>query len=260
MTMKHIMAMVFLALLTSAVADADGVPASGNCGENAGVINMRQPRRRLARPSGGILLKKIDGPVIMVRNKQSVFSKAEVEAAVRKAMFDLYLPIVIVGSNETRADVAAEIVLVDRPSQKRFTLVTAPEQCFAELSTDWLVSDSPSAERRAERLAVELLRAVASSLGCGASMYQPDIMCHVQSVLDVDRISKDQLGPGSRNVIDASAKRLGLNKITVASYRRACQQGWAPPPTNDVQRAIWNEVHTIPTTPMKIEFDPKKGR
>ena len=46
----------------------------------------------------------------------------------------------------------------------------------------------------------------------------------------------------------------------LVTYRTACQQGWAPAPTNDVQKAIWNEVHTLPKTPMKIEFDQKKGR
>jgi hypothetical protein len=39
-----------------------------------------------------------------------------------------------------------------------------------------------------------------------------------------------------------------------------CQEGWAPPPTNEYQRAIWNDVHKIPEKPMKIDFDPAKGK
>jgi len=45
-----------------------------------------------------------------------------------------------------------------------------------------------------------------------------------------------------------------------ASYAAACQEGWAPPPTNEYQRAIWNDVHKIPEKPMKIDFDPAKGK
>ena len=43
----------------------------------------------------------------------------------------------------------------------------------------------------------------------------------------------------------------------VATYKRACREGWAPTPTNDVQRAIWEKVHAIPDKPLTIEFDPK---
>ena len=43
-------------------------------------------------------------------------------------------------------------------------------------------------------------------------------------------------------------------------YSRACREGWAPPPTNDVQRTIWKQVHAVPDKPIKIEFDPKKDK
>ena len=42
-----------------------------------------------------------------------------------------------------------------------------------------------------------------------------------------------------------------------AVYRKACMDGWAPAPTNEYQKAIWDQVHAIPTKPIKIEFDPK---
>ncbi len=44
------------------------------------------------------------------------------------------------------------------------------------------------------------------------------------------------------------------------TYKQACKAGVAPSPTNDIQKAIWDEVHSIPQKPIKIEFDPKKGR
>ena len=54
--------------------------------------------------------------------------------------------------------------------------------------------------------------------------------------------------------------RFGVSKERRVPYRVACQQGWAPAPTNDYQKAVWEEVHAVPSDPMKIEFDPKKGR
>ena len=44
----------------------------------------------------------------------------------------------------------------------------------------------------------------------------------------------------------------GIKTLTIASYRTACHYGWAPAPTNDVQRAIWQKVHEMPAAPLKI--------
>ena len=55
-------------------------------------------------------------------------------------------------------------------------------------------------------------------------------------------------------------EKCGVTPLRIATYRQACREGWAPAPTNDVQKAIWDKVHAIPKSPMKIEFDPKKGR
>ena len=61
------------------------------------------------------------------------------------------------------------------------------------------------------------------------------------------------------------AKDGALREERVDAANRAecvavCQEGWAPPPTNEYQRAIWNDVHKIPEKPMKIDFDPAKGK
>jgi len=52
----------------------------------------------------------------------------------------------------------------------------------------------------------------------------------------------------------------GITPDRTSTYKKACKQGWAPAPTNEYQKAIWDRVHAAPKNPMKIEFDPKKGR
>ena len=47
---------------------------------------------------------------------------------------------------------------------------------------------------------------------------------------------------------------LGVRPAIYDTYDRACQEGWAPAPTNDVQKAIWDEVHEMPTEPIKIKY------
>ena len=55
-------------------------------------------------------------------------------------------------------------------------------------------------------------------------------------------------------------KNLGVTPAYQRTYKQACIEGWAPNPTNEYQKAIWDRVHAAPKNPMKIEFDPKKGR
>ena len=55
-------------------------------------------------------------------------------------------------------------------------------------------------------------------------------------------------------------KPLGVLPAQRATYMKACQEGWAPPPTNDVQKAVWEKVHAIPDKPITIEYDPKKDK
>ena len=50
----------------------------------------------------------------------------------------------------------------------------------------------------------------------------------------------------------------GVSTLRFATYWQACKEGWAPAPTNDVQKAIWDKVHSLPTAPLKIAPEPKK--
>lgn len=42
-------------------------------------------------------------------------------------------------------------------------------------------------------------------------------------------------------------KRFGVDRTHRVPYRKAVQDGWAPPPTNDYQRAVWEEERTNTT-------------
>ena len=66
--------------------------------------------------------------------------------------------------------------------------------------------------------------------------------------------------PAVMQNIEAHMSRVGVKPQVVMTYFNACKAGWAPAPTNDVQRKVWEKVHALPKTPMKIEYDPKKGK
>ena len=51
--------------------------------------------------------------------------------------------------------------------------------------------------------------------------------------------------------------KYGLERWEQYTYREACEQGWAPAPTNEYQKAIWEKVKAEkergPTNPITIK-------
>lgn len=110
------------------------------------------------------------------------------------------------------------------------------------------------------RFSRELTRVVTLTIGAAQSGIKTSPMQTVSKPSDLDVLLTDGFTPDSVSQIYGNAKGLGLTRYTKTSYLRACQEGWAPAPTNDYQKAIWDQVHEIPSNPIKIKFDPKKGK
>ena len=140
------------------------------------------------------------------------------------------------------------------------TILSAMEDGWAILEIGKLDDDMPPREVYDMRVRKEINRAFAQAFGAGLSMNKPCVMEPAYTLPQLDAIKFPVISPEAMNkMMDACYKR-SIEPLRMATYKTACQQGWAPPPTNDVQKAIWKETHAIPKTPMKIEFDPKKGR
>lgn len=96
---------------------------------------------------------------------------------------------------------------------------------------------------------------------CGGfcSQYPAPIMNFIVDIPDLDRCLADPPGDMTARMKGYLDKR-GIKIEQKVFYRKACQEGWAPQPTNEFQQAIWDEVRKLPTKPIQIKFDPKKGR
>ena len=111
-----------------------------------------------------------------------------------------------------------------------------------------------------ERVKKELTRGVCLLAGAQTSNYPDSLLTSVTKPDDLDRFLGCRLQVDIQERFVPYLKGLGITPAKFVTYRQACQEGWAPPPTNDVQRAIWGKVHQIPDKPIKIEFDPKKDK
>jgi hypothetical protein len=153
----------------------------------------------------------------------------------------------------------AVIVFVDDASSP-MTILTAPEQGWASLNVAPLKSDSPDKERFHKRVCKETWRTLVYMLGGGNNQMPACVMKPCVDVKDIDALKMEQPSPDPFREMSLTAKKLGLAQARLTSYRKACQEGWAPAPANDIQKAIWEEVHAMPTAPIKIKPETKKVR
>ena len=155
-----------------------------------------------------------------------------------------------------RTGIAAIIVDDD----KLPTILSAMENGWSILNIRHLKDDLPPKAVYELRLRKEINRAFAEAAGAGLSFNKPCVMEPVYKLSDLDAITFPVVSPEAMSKISQACAKRGVPPVRTGTYKTACEEGWAPAPTNDVQKAIWNETRQLPAKPIKIEFDPAKGK
>ena len=107
------------------------------------------------------------------------------------------------------------------------------------------------------RLVKEFWRSVALTLGgYGNQMQMMSALQAAFSVKDLDDVPGVSLSPLQINAIQNAKGKLGIFGKKSGPYSKACREGWAPPPTNDVQRALYNRFND-PASRFRRDFKPK---
>lgn len=167
--------------------------------------------------------------------------------SVSKGTFDLKSPKIV-------GDVT--LFIIDDASMP--TLLSAPENRWAMVNVAPLKSDKEPFFRA--RVLKELTRGFAMLCGASDSQFPGALTTAITKVEDLDHHTDHRLPVDLFARFKKYMRAYGVTPGNIETYETACCQGWAPTPTNDLQKAIWDKVHEPPKTPMKIEFDPKKGR
>lgn len=148
------------------------------------------------------------------------------------------------------------IAVVSDPAQP--TMLVAPEEHWCVVNLAKLVDDLPAERAKkkffAPRARKEIIKAASLVCGGGSSQYPGNIM-NTACVRELDYV-RETLPADKIAVCTGYLKKLGVTPKDLVTYEEACQEGWAPAPTNDIQKAIWDKVHAPPSKPLKITFDP----
>ena len=104
----------------------------------------------------------------------------------------------------------------------------------------------------------QLVRGFALLAGAQKSSYPDSLLLPMVKIEDYDKYPDYKIPVDLKPRYGEYLKALGVVPYKLASYRHACQAGWAPAPTNGVQKKIWDKIHALPTEPIKIKPEAKK--
>lgn len=213
-----------------------------------------QARQRMMEKTGGIIEKPGTGRVVIV-SAQDKYSLNDIDAQVKKCNGAIRVKIDVEKGawkfgDKLPAGANAAIYIVNDATLP-ISLVAMEEQ--------WGVLNVAKLDGNA-RFNKALARVMIATLGAGVSQFKGSPMQTVKNVDDLDKLHSEGITFDALQSIMRNLQNLGVTQTRKTTYRRACMEGWAAQPTNSFQKAIWDEIHSIPKNPMKIQFDPKKGR
>ena len=159
---------------------------------------------------------------------------------------------------KNRSDVAAVVVIYEGSPADPLETVYPTERISAINVTPLRSDDQLTYNHRMNAM---LWRGFAFSAGGVMPFGFNCLMKNVRTVKDVDALTAVSVCPPVvQNVVAHREKDFNFALLRSGTYHEACLEGWAPAPTNDVQRRVWDRCHALPDKPLKIEFDPKKGK
>lgn len=153
----------------------------------------------------------------------------------------------------------ASVFVINDPNMP--PILNAPESRWSMVNVAQLRTDAgqkPAFFRA--RCMKELVRGFCLVAGTQDSNYPMALVGPILKPADLDQYADWRLPVDVYARIKKYSSAMGVTPLEEVSYRKACEEGWAPTPTNDVQKAIWDEIRSLPTKPIKIEFDPAKGK
>lgn len=224
-----------------------------------------QKRAARIKEEGGLvrLSKSQTGQIVLVDLQDSV-KATEIDAMLNpiryalKADFNVIKPKVQYAKPEAYLkELKANGVILIADDATESVLLVSPEEKWAKINIAKLKGD-----KLASRLRKEIARSVAYLCGGIGSQYPNPLVGMVSDPRLLDDMPVSELPADVMARIKNYLPQMGVTFYEEMTYWQACRTGKAPAPTNEVQKAIWEEIHNPPSKPLKVKFDPvsQKGK
>lgn len=210
-------------------------------------------KERMLQKTGGIVEKQGTGKVAVIdcqsRYKEQIAAKSkELQKFIRVDMVNLTgEPVnaanVLSSCAKLPVGVNAALYIVDDPALPMSLM--SVEQQWAMINTAHLQNET--------RFGKQFARGMIMAFSGCTSQYKGSPMQAVRKPEDLDKIMSQAFALDNIICMRRNLEELGVKPSMKATYKKACQDGWADAPTNSYQKAIWEEVHSMPDRPIKIK-------
>ena len=265
MTMRTMAFALSAYVMTCAFAVAQNVQADQPAKGRPTPQQVAERKEAFIRKTGGFIRKpKSNSGKVVFINAQKRYALDELEkvadAICRAYRIDVEAK---EGTFSTIGDVAASIrgaggatgIVAAEVDPAMPALIVFPDERCALVNVAAFPKGADAALLRKQ-----VVRGFAAASGALASQIEPTLMSAFENQRKLAVFPSEEIPADVGMRIRNTLRIAGVTPYAVTTYKHACQEGWAPQPTNDVQKAIWDEVHQLPTNPIKIEFDPAKGK
>ncbi len=133
-------------------------------------------------------------------------------------------------------DAKAVVIVVDNATDP--AILVAPEDKWAKVNIGKFKDKNVKS-----RTQMELLRAFCYLCGGIGSEYNNPLTGFIGNPTQLDDSPVAELPIDVINRCSPYLKQLGVIPYIESTYRKACREGWAPAPTNAVQKAIWEDIN-----------------
>ena len=218
---------------------------------------------------GNLEIWPSDHGTFLFVNAQSVVPEASFSKVVKRLVDDFNIDIRLVKGVEpditavpTRlAELKAKgaIWIVNNPTLP--IVLAACENGWAFLNVAQLLADSPSQDKvdgRVTRLANRLFAYIHGAYD--STMMPQCVLKQAHGMDGIDGLVCKDYSPEAFSKVSGYLAGAGYKQAKRGTYYDACEEGWAPAPTNAVQKAIWDKVHQMPTKPIKIVPESKRPK
>lgn len=212
--------------------------------------DRRAQIRRQVEQEGGIVTRQMPGNVLRIALASDAIGEQAIRGIARKmrGLLDREVAVTRVALNVgarkaleaavRQPETAVTIVVAEDDFLP--TVTVAPEKGWGVVNIRALAADNPSRARLEERVQKELWRSLVWIVG--ESHDENCVMRHATTLAGLDAIGTMEPSPDPMFRLVCGAGRWKIRPLVRSTYLDACYEGWAPAPTNAIQKALWERV------------------
>ena len=195
---------------------------------------------QIAKQGGEIVRKGAFQGKVSIVNQQTKLSAQDC-AEVAELLADHTQCNIVVDSGD---GASIRLYLIDDPKEP--VMLLAIEDHWGRLNLSKMVDDLPGIKAKDKffrpRARKMIIKAMSLLMGGGASQFPGNIM-NTATIRELDML-RESIPVDMVGHYRAYLSKLGVTRMERTTYLRACREGWAPAPTNELQRAVWDRVHS----------------